>query len=408
LLTPFQSGHRLQLPLGNALEGAPGNVPEDRVRRARERSESKPSALCREFKITRPTAYKWIGRFKKHGYSGLEDQSRRPHSAPYATAEDVVVAIVEARVKHPRWGAKKLANLLRAQFGELTPSESTIERVLRRFGKLRQRRKKRPLSVVEKAPQVSAREPNDVWTIDFKGWWRAGNGQRCEPLTIRDAASRYILAVTLMERCTAEHVRAVMTKIFRRYGLPKAIQCDNGTPFVCVRSRGGLSALSSWWISLGIRIVRSRPGHPQDNGGHERMHVDLAADVQAQPAASFALQQRACDRWRQVFNHVRPHDALGGKTPGDVYRASPTKPRMRVPTYPAHFVVRLVYRAGMIKIDHEPYFIGRSLAGHRIGLERLGGLRHRVWFYDLDLGELEVAHLRERSLTALIEGSTYV
>lgn len=368
------------------------------------------SALCREFGITRPTLYKWVKRFKKEGHDGLEELSRRPQSAPYATAEDVVMAIVESRVKHPRWGAKKLVNVLRAQLGELTPSESTIERVLRRFGKLRQRRKKRPLSIVERAPQATAQEPNDVWTIDFKGWWRAQDGQRCEPLTVRDAASRYVLAVTLMERCTAEHVRAVMTKLFRRHGLPKAIQCDNGTPFVCVRSRGGLSSLSAWWISLGIRIVRSRPGCPQDNGGHERMHADLAADVQTQPAASFALQQRACDRWRQLFNHVRPHDALGGKTPAEIYRSSPSRPKVRAAIYPSNFLDRVVARGGTVKIGGEHYFISGSLAGHRIGLEPLTGVRNRVWFYEVDLGELEVAVVPNRTLSLIgsTEEQTYV
>lgn len=357
------------------------------------------SALCREFGVTRPTAYKWIKRFKKKGYGGLDEESRRPHSTPYATAEDVVVAIVEARVKHPRWGAKKLVGVLRNELGELTPSESTVERVLRRFGKLRQRRRKRPLSVVERAPQVIARAPNDVWTIDFKGWWRAGDGQRCEPLTVRDAASRYLLAVTLLEKCTTEQVRTEMTKLFRRHGVPKAIQCDNGKPFVSVRSPGGLSTLSAWWVSLGICIVRSRPGHPQDNGGHERMHVDLAADVQATPAATFALQQRACDRWRQVFNHVRPHEALRGKTPAEVYRSSPARLRVRPTIYPGRFLVRRVSPGGMVKVDSEFYFVSTALAGHYLGLEHIKGLRHRIWFYEMQIGELEIADLRDRRLS---------
>lgn len=356
------------------------------------------SALCREFGVTRPTAYKWIKRFKKKGYGGLEEESRRPHSAPYATAEDVVVAIVEARTKHPRWGAKKLVGLLRAEFGELTPSESTVERVLRRFGKLRQRRRKRALNIVERAPQVTARKPNEVWTIDFKGWWRSRDGRRCEPLTVRDAASRYVLAVTLMEGCTAERVRTVLTGLFRRHGIPKAIQCDNGAPFVSVAARGGLSKLSAWWISLGIRIVRSRPGCPQDNGGHERMHVDLAADVEATPAASFALQQRACDRWRQVFNHVRPHAALHGKTPADVYRSSPTKPNVRLAAYPGHFEVRRVSISGVVRFG-DSHFISKSLAGYSVGLEPLGGVRYKVWFYDFDLGEVEIANVRACSVS---------
>jgi len=173
----------------------------------------------------------------------------------------------------------------------------------------------------------------------------------------------------------------------------------NGVPFASVSGLLGLSRLSAWWVALGIDLERGRPGHPQDNGAHERMHVDLAADVEATPAASLPLQQRACDRWRQVFNHVRPHDALAGKTPADVYRSSPTRPRGRAPVYPGHFIVRHVAGCGTVKIDGEHYFVTQSVAGYHIGLEPLGGLRHRVWFYDMDLGELEVADPRNRTLS---------
>jgi hypothetical protein len=202
-----------------------------------------------------------------------------------------------------------------------------------------------------------------------------------------------------MEHCTAEGVRAVMMKLFKRYGVPGAIQCDNGKPFISTTSRGGLSSLSAWWVSLGIRIARSRLGSPQDNGAHERMHADLAADVEAAPAPSFASQQRACDRWRQIFNHVRPHEALGGRVPADVYRSSPMKLLVRPARYPAHFVVRRVAPAGCIKLGGETYFISGSLRGQDVGLEPLDGLRHRVWFYSLDLGELEVADVQPRHLS---------
>ena len=354
------------------------------------------AALCREFEVSRPTAYKWIKRFKERGYDGLEELSRRPASAPLATAEDVVVAVVEARVKHPRWGAKKLVNVLRRELGENTPSESTIERILRRAGQLRMRRKRRPLSVVDRAPQVTAVTPNDVWTIDFKGWWRVGDGERCEPLTIRDAASRFVLAVALLKSCNGECVRAVMEKLFRRHGVPKAIQCDNGSPFITMRGRAGLTTLSTWWVALGIKLVRSRPGHPEDNGAHERMHADLAADVQVEPEATLVAQQRACDRWRQTFNHVRPHEALGGKTPAEVYRSSPAKPVIRPWRYPGAFVTRRVSGSGTVKIHGEHYSISRALTGYYVGLEHLGGLRHRIWFYELDLGEIEIAEVSDR------------
>src|SRR5215475_7595506 len=272
----------------------------------------KPNAniaeLCRVHGISRQTGYKWLKRFRSRGYAGLEEASRRPKSTPLATGEEIVAALLTARVKRPRWGPRKLARILRREFGDATPSERTVARILERFGQVRHRRQRRGLSVVERAPQVSAQASNDVWTIDFKGWWRATDGGRCDPLTVRDAYSRFVLAIALLPRASGDEVRRVLARLFRRYGIPKAIQCDNGSPFVSTRSLAGLTKLSAWWISLGIRIVRSRPGCPQDNGGHERMHRDLRADVQLTPGASLAAEQRACDRWRQEFNHVRPHE----------------------------------------------------------------------------------------------------
>lgn len=353
------------------------------------RPRANVAALCRQHGISRQTGHKWLKRYREAGYEGLEDASRRPSSSPLATGEEVVAALLVAKAKHPRWGPRKLLSLLRKDFGELAPSERTVARVLDRFGKVRHRRKRRGLSVVERAPQIVAAAPNDIWTIDFKGWWRTLDGRRCDPLTIRDAFSRFVLAIALVQHMSGEEVRRVMLRLFRRYGVPKAIQCDNGTPFICVRSAAGLTKLSAWWVSLGIRIVRSRLASPQDNGGHERLHVDVAGDLQADPAASLVLQQRACDRWRQEFNHVRPHEALGGKTPSDVYRASPTRPVPRHPSYPQGWLIRRVKANGAV--GHGDLFLSTSLAGCVVGLEPIGGLRHRAWFHDVDLGVIELA-----------------
>jgi putative transposase len=352
------------------------------------------AALCREHGISRQTAYKWLKRYRQQGPDGLEENSRRPRSTPLATGEEVVAALLMARAGHPRWGPRKLIGLLRRQFGDATPSERTVARVLDRFGQVRHRRKRRGLSVVERAPQVSAKAANDVWTIDFKGWWRTANGSRCDPLTVRDAFSRFVLALTLLPRTTASEVRAVLERLFCRYGVPKAIQCDNGVPFISVRSLAGLSQLSAWWVSLGIKIVRSRPGCPQDNGGHERMHVDVAGDLQAMPEATTLRQQRACDRWRQEFNHVRPHDALRGRTPAELYKAAPTRPVMRPPLYPAGWLVRRVTKGGAIGNSNDGQFLSTALAGYYVGLQPIAGLRYRAWFYDVDLGELELVPAR--------------
>jgi len=328
----------------------------------------KIAPLCKEFGVSRTTGHKWVKRFQELGYAGLEEESRRPKSAPLATAEDIVLAVLEARDAHPRWGPQKLQILLRRRFGEQMPSERTVARILSRANRVRARRKRRPPNVVERAPQERAEAPNDVWTADFKGWWRTTNGQRCEPLTVRDAFSRYVLTITACRTKTAES-RAIFERLFKKYGLPSAIQCDNGVPFISVRSRGGISALSAWWMSLGIRLVRSRPGCPQDNAGHERMHRDVRADVQALPAEDRRSQQRLLDRWQQQFNHVRPHQALGGKTPGEVYTPSERRLTVCQPyEYPAHFLIAKVGVGGLVHLHGAHHFLSESLVGHHVGL----------------------------------------
>jgi transposase InsO family protein len=348
------------------------------------------AALCREFKISRTTGHKWQKRFKAQGFEGLEEQSRRPKTAPLATGEELVMAILEARDRYARWGPRKLYGLLRRRFGDQTPSERTIARILRRADRVRERRSRRKPSVVDRAPQVQAQQVNEVWTVDFKGWWRSQDGQRCDPLTVRDAFSRFVLAVQLC-RPTTVAVREVFERLFARHGVPKAIQCDNGEPFVSVRSRGGLSQLSAWWMSLGIRLVRSRPGCPQDNGGHERMHADIAADRQSHPALTRDAQQRELDRWRQEFNHVRPHDALAGKTPADVYKPTERrKPAARPFPYPPGVTAVRVNRGGSFVWCGCLYFLSASLQGQHVGIQPLDLLHVRVWYRDLDLSTLDI------------------
>lgn len=255
------------------------------------------SALCREFGITRQTGYKWLKRFETEGVRGLEERTRKPHTTPLGTAEEMVIAIVDERQKRPRWGPTKLRAMLVARFGEESaPSERTIARVIRKFGQVQKRRPKRIRNAPKTAPVVDVKEPNDVWTIDFKGYWLSGDGSRCEPLTVRDAFSRYILELRLVAHPSLDDVQPIFLDLFKRYGIPKAIQCDNGTPFVSINARGGLTRLSAWWISMGIRLVRSRPGCPQDNGGHERMHRDIAGELEAFPAKTRHAQQTKCDR----------------------------------------------------------------------------------------------------------------
>ena len=257
--------------------------------------------LCREFGISRKTGYKWLERFHERGLEGLVDQSTRPQSSPGRTTSEIAVEIIRLRQAHGTWGPKKIRKLLskRLPLESELPSLRTISRVLSRVHLLRKKRRRRPadqgwmLQATRK--HVVVEVPNDVWTVDFKGWWTTGDGRRCEPLTVRDAFSRYILALRILPRSDTERVRAVFEELFERHGLPKVIQSDNGAPFAAGRSLAGLTKLSAWWISLGIDIVRSRPGCPQDNGAHERMHADISVELQTQAAQSIRAQQRACD-----------------------------------------------------------------------------------------------------------------
>jgi putative transposase len=352
---------------------------------------AKLAPLCREFGISRQTGTKWVKRFKREGYAGLEEHSRRPRSSPLSLAEELVMAVLELRDRHPSWGPKKLRGLLERRYGEAVPSLATIARILRRAGVVRAKRRRKPISVIDQAPRVTATAPNEVWTIDFKGWWRTHDGHRCEPLTVRDAYSRYVLATTLLPATTGEAVRAELERLFKKYGLPAAFQCDNGSPFISTRGRGGFTQLSAWWAAHGIRIVRSRPGCPQDNGGHERMHRDVAQELQHSPSSDSATQQRELDRWRQEFNQIRPHEALDNKTPAEVYRPSERKLQAPRPfPYPAAFTVRRVDVSGHVYWQGEHCYVGTAFGGHRMGFEPRDGLRWRLWFRDIDLGTLEL------------------
>jgi len=350
--------------------------------------------LCREFGISRKTGYKWKERFLQDGLSGLGDQSRRPEASPNEVGESMVCQIVKLRVAHPTWGARKLrAVLQRTTAKEELPSESSFKRILDRAGLVQHRRRVRSEQSGRVQTPGRAERPNHVWTIDFKGWWRSTDGRRCEPFTVRDAYSRFVLAAQLVPSTRGPVVRRVLEKLFSKHGVPRAIQCDNGSPWVHMRSRGGLTQLSVWLVSLGIRLIRSRVACPQDNGGHERMHRDLS-ELQLNPARTRRKQQCALDRWVIDFNEVRPHHALSGKTPAEVYRVSERRPMApQVPAYPPGWITRHVQSGGSICIDGDVVPIGAPLRGQLVGLRHESGLRWRAYFFDVDLGLIEIASL---------------
>jgi transposase InsO family protein len=351
------------------------------------------SQLCREFGISRTNGYKWLRRFKAEGEAGLEDRSRRPKTIS-GTDGEVVLRVIELRRRYSRWGAKKIRQLLlRSNRPDETPSAKTIARILDRAGEPRVRKPKRRLRVVLREHQpLVANAPNDVWTVDFKGWWRTKDGKRFEPLTVRDAFSRYILCLKMLSSTRAAIVKPAFEQLFERCGLPHVIRVDNGSPFACTSAPAGLSQLSAWWTSLGIRVSFSRPAHPQDNGAHERMHFDVADQLEAEPADSLDVQQRAADRWRVEFNQVRPHEALGMRTPAQLYSRSPRRYRgIRPPRYPASYGVRRVNRNGCVHYMGKTVFITESLVGHDVAVRRTRRGRLAIRFYDLSLGLFDLA-----------------
>jgi hypothetical protein len=239
---------------------------------------------------------------------------------------------------------------------------------------------------------VVATAPNDVWTVDFKGWWRLRDGCRCEPLTVRDAFSRFILAVRLPGGTNTAKIQAEFVRIFQTYGLPKVIRSDNGSPFAAKGSPLGLSRLSAWWVGLGIELDRGRPAHPQDNGGHERMHKDLDAELARHVQPNTKSQQAACDVWREEFNWRRPHDALGGRCPGDVYRKSERLFRQSSGTieYGKGYFPRKISSAGTLKWRRASIFISTALASCEVGVRMATHDTLEVWLNYLLLGTIEL------------------
>lgn len=343
--------------------------------------------VCREFQVSRKTGYKWLERYKEQGLPGLVDESRRPESSPTKVDDEMVAVILALRREFPKWGPKKLrALMLRRKPGVAAPCEGTIARLLRENGLVKKfRRRERSWGPPERPPQLDPMEPNDVWTVDFKGWWRTRDGVRCEPLTVRDARSRYLLGVRILASTATEDVMPEFELLFDKYGLPKTIQTDNGAPFASTRGIGGLSQLSAWWVSLGINVVRSRPGCPQDNGGHERMHGDMLA-LQHISAPTVREQQQRLDEWVTTFNHVRPHEALGMKTPAEFYRPSPRRRNHhRIGGFPLD--ARLVnVRGRYAHFDDKRIHVGAAFEGYPVGIRPLDGGRVEVWFFHMRLG----------------------
>ena len=347
--------------------------------------------LCREFGISRKTGYKWWRRFSEEGQKAFSLRSSRPNRSPKCTEQWLCRLLVKLRMEHPTWGPKKIQVLARERCKvRAVPAVSTIGTIFKRMGLVRLRKRRKPWVRYWPGGLTVPKRCNEVWTVDFKGYKRARDGQRCEPLTIRDEYSRFILAIRILENQTLEQTRWVFEQVFREYGLPEIIRCDNGTPFGSTGTRG-LSKLAVWWISLGIRVEYGRPGRPCDNGGHERMHRDLEGNME-DPAANLRAEQRRADNFRWQFDYDRPHEALGMKRPGEVYEKSNRsyeEQLARKLSYPAYYEVRQGRTSGEIKWQGKLYFIGEAFTGVSVGLRQMPGGKVEVYLRDMQLGVID-------------------
>jgi transposase InsO family protein len=348
------------------------------------------ASLCRRHQISRQTGYKWWRRFRAAGMVGICERSCRPHFCPHQSSKQWVARVVGLRVRHPHWGPKKLRAKLAQRYGlEGLPAVSTLGRVLVSQGLVRSRVRRRHGPLQTRSELTVAVRANQVWGVDFKGWFRTGNGQRCEPLTVSDRFSRYVLGCQVVGRPTYQEVRRQFERWFKQYGKPEVIRVDNGPPFGSTGA-GGLSSLSVWWLGLGIAVEYITPGRPQENGGHERMHRTLKAETAKPPAYSLAAQQKRFDVWVEEFNRERPHEALGQVMPHSLYRPSPRAyGHGEAPwVYEAHWAVRRVRSNGQIKWQGCLRFIGEAFCGQLVGLVEASPGRQQVYLRDWLLGDL--------------------
>jgi transposase InsO family protein len=364
-----------------------------------ELGERSMAELCQRYEVSRETGYVWLRRYRVAGVAGLVERSRAAHRHANQTPEEIERTILELRQAHMRWGPRKLKHILeRDEPGRRWPAASTIGALLKREG-LVVGRKKRWRTAPYTAPLAHADQVNRVWCADFKGWFRTGDGERIEPLTLSDARSRYLLRCQAVEKTDTARVQAVFEAAFREYGLPEAIRTDNGAPFAS-RALAGLSRLAVWWIKLGITPERIAAGHPEQNGRHERLHRTLKQEAAQPPAANRRQQQQALDRFRQEYNEVRPHEALGMRTPASVYQPSVRKFPARVPEpeYPTSMLVRTVRLKGHFRWKKQDVFLSEVLWGEPVGLLPEDERWFTLYFAQLPLARFDSWKLQVRPL----------
>jgi putative transposase len=353
--------------------------------------EENMTEVCERFGISRKTGYKLRRRYQAEGVAGLVERSRAPQVVPWAISQ----AQAEATPRASELGAEKAARPAAATgTGAGMAGAEHDWRAAARQG-LSQPRKRRRRSTPGPSRLRTAVAANEVWSIDFKGWFRTGDGARCDPLTVSDAYSRYLLCAQSVARPDYANCRSELERVFKEYGLPCAIRSDNGTPFASL-GVGAVSRLSVWWIKLGIIPERIEPGKPQQNGRHERMHRTLKAECARPPAQSLAAQQRRFDQFRTEFNQQRPHQALGQTPPAQHYACSPRNypKRLADPCYPADYELRRVRCNGVIKWQGELVFIGAALIGEVVGLRENQQGDSELFFGPVPLGVIDAVTLK--------------
>lgn len=354
-----------------------------------EQREEPFAVVCRRFGVSRKTGYKWLERFEEGGIAGLQDHSRAPLHHPQEVTDAIVAQLVATRRAHPTWGPRKVrAFLARRSPGMEWPVASTIGALFDREG-LTVKRRLRRRSPPSSQPFLDCQTANDVWCIDFKGWFLTGDGARCEPLTLTDAHTRYLLRCQALRRTDGVHVWAVLDAAFREFGLPWRLRSDNGSPFASLGA-GGLSRLAVKVVKAGVVPERIAPGKPQQNGRHERMHLTLLRDAASPPAQNLREQSRRFKNFQHQFNEERPHEALGDATPADHYTASSRRfdGILREPEYGSEYQVRRVRHNGDIRWRNRTIYVNQALVGELVGLIENGADGWTLSFGPILLGTI--------------------
>jgi transposase InsO family protein len=357
------------------------------------------AALCREFGISRKTGYKIFERYEECGLEGLSDRARRPFRYANQLPDQVEAAIVAARRERPSWGARKIRERLlrRLPHGVKIPATSTIHAVLDRHGLVARAIRRRTRT--QGTALSEGLSPNDLWCTDYKGEFMLGNKRYCYPLTTTDHASRFLLLCEAMESNAEKPAFTAFERLFKERGLPRAIRSDNGVPFASPNGLFNLSKLSVWWLRLGISIERIKPGHPQQNGRHERMHLTLKQEATRPAGANLLQQQAKFDHFIEEYNQQRPHEALGMKCPAQVYTPSP-RPYQGIPEphYPFHDRTLMVTCCGRICLYRKKINLSTALGGQAVGLKEVDSGIWLVSFMEYDLGYID---LEEKTLQPL-------